>query len=228
MPLREDQQEIFNRITEDKNGHSFMIIGEGQSGKTFLLKALEKHFVEGEKHRTIFIDLEQFSVENFWEGLISFLAKELGVENSPEAVHEFLKDNGHNIIIFMDEFGYFNPKYGGFFRSLTQIAEVRYICAARDISVMDDKEPTSAFTNVMRPLWIEPKKEIPITEEMTIAEVIVWKGVKAGELIDKYLCDSVKTCCPGTTLQLKTAAHMMGKMENLPILLKELNELPNR
>ncbi len=65
-----------------------------------------------------------------------------------------------------------------------------------------------------------------ITKETTIAKTIMMKGEKAGSIIDKVLCDGEKSCCPGTTLTLQTAAYLKHKEAYLPKLLQELNELP--
>ncbi len=147
--LKEEQQKIFDRISNDRKGSSFVIIGKGGVGKTFLLKILEEHFRKDPGNKVIFINLEQFAAVDFKEGLQPFLARELGVENSFDAIRYFLEKNGHNVIIFMDELNQLDKKYEGFFRSFTQGLGVRYVTAARDISAMKDRGSVSEFTNVM-------------------------------------------------------------------------------
>jgi len=60
---------------------------------------------------------------------------------------------------------------------------------------------------------------------MTIGMIIHEKGPDAGKLIDEALCNEEKSCCPGTSLTLGFAAKLMGKSEELPALVKKLNEL---
>ncbi|MDD5031796.1 MAG: hypothetical protein PHR36_01995 [Patescibacteria group bacterium] len=65
-----------------------------------------------------------------------------------------------------------------------------------------------------------------ITAEMTIGEIVRWKGMRAGELMDEALCDNgEKACCPGVSLQLGYAAHLKGKEAQLPGLIEKLNQL---
>jgi len=64
-----------------------------------------------------------------------------------------------------------------------------------------------------------------ITADTTIAQAIAAKGPRAGEVIDMYLCNSERTCCPGTSLTLGFAAEKMGKQGALHTLLHELNAM---
>jgi len=64
-----------------------------------------------------------------------------------------------------------------------------------------------------------------IDRKTTIAHVIAMKGELAGTIIDRYLCNGEKTCCPGTTLTLETAAYLKRKEHKLVQLIDELNKL---
>lgn len=67
-----------------------------------------------------------------------------------------------------------------------------------------------------------------VDKNMTIGRIIVQKGEIAGRIIDQYLCsDEGKICCPSTTLMLGYAAELKGQSARLPVLLEELNLLPD-
>lgn len=67
-----------------------------------------------------------------------------------------------------------------------------------------------------------------IDKNMTIGQIIAAKGEIAGRIIDRFLCsDEGKICCPGTTLMLGFAADKKGQSACLPVLLEELNLLPD-
>jgi hypothetical protein len=62
----------------------------------------------------------------------------------------------------------------------------------------------------------------------SISAAIRRKGEVAGIVIDGHLCDDgERSCCPGTSLLLEAAARLKGKLDDLPVLLRKLNELPD-
>ncbi|EKE20950.1 MAG: hypothetical protein ACD_7C00419G0005 [uncultured bacterium] len=65
-------------------------------------------------------------------------------------------------------------------------------------------------------------------KNMTIGEIVIRKGMVAGEIIDRHLCDSEKVCCPGVTVKLGHAAELAKKSHLLSEILAKLNTLPDR
>jgi len=65
-----------------------------------------------------------------------------------------------------------------------------------------------------------------IAKESVIGKVILQKGIEAAEIMKKFFC--IGKCWTDTTLKLEHIAHLAGKEDNLPVLLKELNKLPDR
>ncbi|HBI17688.1 MAG TPA: hypothetical protein DDY52_06135 [Candidatus Moranbacteria bacterium] len=66
-----------------------------------------------------------------------------------------------------------------------------------------------------------------VTVNDMIGEIVIQKGMAAGKIIDRQLCDSEKVCCPGVTVKLGHAAELVKKSHLLPDLLVELNALPD-
>ena len=64
-------------------------------------------------------------------------------------------------------------------------------------------------------------------EEMTIGEIVSLLGSGASEILDNALCeDSTKrVCCPGTTIQLRYAAKLTGKLGKLPQIIADLEKI---
>lgn len=69
-----------------------------------------------------------------------------------------------------------------------------------------------------------------ITADMQIGEIVSIKGGVAGVMLDAVLCDdSRQVCCPGVTVELKTAFRLKGldTEKFLPDLLRDLNAIPD-
>lgn len=121
IKLNFQQQKLFQHIIESKD-LSFLIIGEHESGKTVLLRTLEKHF-QNQKRKVIFIDAQEFALQP--DSLLYFLARELNLsedENLSRLWDRIKSEMGRiKPLIFIDELEVFPIKFHWFFRALLSI-----------------------------------------------------------------------------------------------------------